>query len=51
MNKECQAVGCTNVGIPIKVSMIMQNTNKEEIHDIYMCRFCIEIQEAMEDKN
>jgi|LWDU01.1.fsa_nt_gi hypothetical protein len=43
----CQNVDCNNVGIPVKVEMIMEKTNKKEIHDIYLCRPCISIQNYM----
>ena len=43
MNK-CQNVECNNIGRKVTVQMIMKGTNKEEIHDIYMCQICINIQ-------
>jgi len=39
----CQNVECNNIGRKVKVKMVMDN-GKTEIHDIYLCQICINIQ-------
>ena len=47
MNNICQNVDCQNIGRKVKVSMIMEPDKREEIHDIFLCQICINLQNAM----
>ena len=51
MNKECQAVGCTNIGHKVTVRMTIRETGKDEVHDIYMCEFHIRVQQNINLEN
>ena len=42
----CQNVDCNNIGIKVKVKMIMEPDMNEEIHDIWFCRVCINLTNA-----
>lgn len=43
---ECQNVECTNIGTRVKCLIDVEG--KDEIHEIYLCRFCIQKQENMQ---
>lgn len=45
--KTCQNVKCENIGTRIRC--IIDVGGKDEIHEIYLCRFCIKKQEDIEN--
>jgi hypothetical protein len=43
---ECQSVECTNIGRNVRVQMQMEDGKLEE-HNIFLCRICINLQNAL----
>ena len=43
---ECQNVECGNIGRNVRVSLYMEDGTKR-IEDIFLCRICINLQNAM----
>jgi hypothetical protein len=42
----CQNVECNNIGRKVTVKMIMEPDMRKEIHDIYLCQICINLENA-----
>mgnify|MGYP001585425269 CR=1 FL=1 len=43
---KCQNVECNNIGRKVKVLMVMEPDMNEETHEIYLCRMCINLENA-----
>jgi hypothetical protein len=43
---KCQNVECNNIGRKVKVLMVMEPDMNEETHEIYLCRICINLENA-----